>query len=104
MPDCVGLIMLAANFLSFPLITSGEKLCTVQSGLACCLFCTKGGWRCFCHFPPALAYNLHSPPANGKQGPIAEEISQTLLTNKNQGNLDQGHAHNITYKANVNSH
>jgi hypothetical protein len=28
------------------------------------------------------------PPSNGKQGPIPEEMSQTLLTNKNQGNLD----------------
>ncbi len=34
------------------------------------------------HFPPALAYNLFSPPANGKHGPIPEEMSQTLLTNK----------------------
>jgi hypothetical protein len=24
---------------------------------------------------PALAKNLHNPPANGKQGPIPEEIS-----------------------------
>ncbi len=32
--------------------------------------------------------NLHNPPANEKQGPIPEEISQTLLTNKEQGNLD----------------
>jgi hypothetical protein len=28
------------------------------------------------------------PPANGKQGLIPEEIYQTLLTNKKQGNLD----------------
>ncbi len=27
---------------------------------------TKSGRRCFCHFSPTLAYNLHSPPANGK--------------------------------------
>jgi hypothetical protein len=39
-------------------------------------------------FPPALAYNLHNPPANGKQGPIPEEILQILLTSKKQGNLD----------------
>jgi hypothetical protein len=32
--------------------------------------------------------NSHIPPANGKQGPIHEEIFQTLLTNKKQGNLD----------------
>jgi hypothetical protein len=39
-------------------------------------------------FRPALAYNLHNPPAKGKQGPIPEEIYHTLLTNKKQGNLD----------------
>ncbi len=39
------------------------------------------------HFPPALAYYLHNPPANGKQGPIPEEMSQSLLTIKNPGNL-----------------
>jgi hypothetical protein len=38
---------------------------------------------------------LHNPPANGKQGPIPEEMSQTLLTNKKQGNLIQAHADNI---------
>jgi hypothetical protein len=32
--------------------------------------------------------NLHNPPANGKQGPIPEKISQTLLINKKQGILD----------------
>jgi hypothetical protein len=32
---------------------------------------------------------MHNPPANGKQGPIPEEMSQTLLTIKKQGNLDQ---------------
>jgi hypothetical protein len=32
---------------------------------------------------------LHNPPANGKQGPIPEEIYQTLLTNKKQGNLNK---------------
>jgi hypothetical protein len=35
-----------------------------------------------------VVFVLHNPPANGKQGQIPEEISQTLLTNKNQGNLD----------------
>jgi hypothetical protein len=78
-------------FLSFPLITSGVYgNCSDKSGLACCLYCTKSGWHYICHFPPALAYNLHSPSANGKQGliPSAEEMSQNLLTNKKQGNLD----------------
>jgi hypothetical protein len=27
-------------------------------------------------------------PANGKQGPIPDEMSQSLLSNKKQGNLD----------------
>jgi hypothetical protein len=30
-----------------------------------------------------------------KQGPIPEEIYQTLLTNKKQGNLNQAHADDI---------
>jgi hypothetical protein len=34
-----------------------------------------------------LAENLPNPPANGKQGPIPEEIYQTLLTNKKKGKL-----------------
>jgi hypothetical protein len=37
---------------------------------------------------------LYNPPDNGKQGPILEEISQTLLTNKKQGNLEEVHANN----------
>jgi hypothetical protein len=52
------------------------------------MYCTKSGWRCIGRFTPMLAYNLHSPPATGKQAPIPEEIYQTLLTNKKQGNLD----------------
>jgi hypothetical protein len=36
----------------------------------------------FVIFNPALAYNLYSPPAKGMQGPIPEEMSLTLLTNK----------------------
>jgi hypothetical protein len=39
-------------------------------------------------FSTRVGVNLHNPRANGKQGPIPEEISQTLLTNKKQGNLD----------------
>jgi hypothetical protein len=31
---------------------------------------------------------MHNPKANGKQGLIPEEIYQTLLTNKKQGNLN----------------
>jgi hypothetical protein len=44
--------------------------------------------RCIGRLPPALAENLHNPPAYGKQGPIPEEICQTLLTKKKQENLD----------------
>ncbi len=36
-----------------------------------------------------VSENLHSPsPANGKHGSKHEEMSQTKLTNKKQGNLD----------------
>jgi hypothetical protein len=59
-----------------------------EDWLATCLYCTKSGLRCIGRFPPALASNFHSPPANGKQGLISEEMSQTLLTNNKQGNLD----------------
>jgi hypothetical protein len=48
------------------------------------LFGTKSDWRSICHFPQALAYHLHNPPANGKQGLITEGMFQTLLTNKKQ--------------------
>ncbi len=40
----------------------------IKSGLACCLNCTKRGWRCISHFPLALAYNLHSPQLMGSKG------------------------------------
>jgi hypothetical protein len=46
------------------------------------------GWRCIGRFPPALAKNMYNRSANGKQGPMHEEMSQTSLTNKKQGNLD----------------
>jgi hypothetical protein len=38
---------------------------------------------------------MHNPPANGKQGPIPEEMSHALLTNKKQGKLDYVHSANI---------
>jgi hypothetical protein len=49
-----------------------------------CLYSTKSGWHCNGCFPPALASNLHNPPTNGKQGPIPEEMSQTLLIKKSK--------------------
>jgi hypothetical protein len=33
-------------------------------------------------------YRILQALANGQQGPIPEEMFQTLLTNKKQGNLD----------------
>jgi hypothetical protein len=36
-------------------------------------------------FSLPLAYRLIKHTANEKQGPVPEEISQTLLTNKKQG-------------------
>jgi hypothetical protein len=35
-----------------------------------------------------VGLNLHNPSANGKQGQIHEEMFQTLVTKKKQGNLD----------------
>jgi hypothetical protein len=36
----------------------------------------------------SLVYNLQKPPTNGKQGLGPEEMSQTLLAGKKQGNYD----------------
>jgi hypothetical protein len=36
-------------------------------------------------FSSGVGVNLYNPPANGKQEPIPEEMSQTLQTNKKQG-------------------
>ncbi len=55
-----------------------------KSGLACCLYIALivvGGIL-------VVFLRLHKPPANGKQGQIPKEMSQILLTNKKQGNLD----------------
>ncbi len=82
MQVCDGLIMLAAYFCHSR-YSQVEYNCALIK-----VDCTDSGWRCICHFLPALAYNLISPPANGKQGLIPEEMSEILLTNKNQGNLD----------------
>jgi hypothetical protein len=35
-----------------------------------------------------MAQSLHHPTANGKQGPVREALSQTLLTNEKQGKID----------------
>ncbi len=90
----IVLLNVSCLFLSFPLITCGIELCIDDSGLACSLYCTKSGWRCIRIFL-VLAYNLHSLPANEKQGPTPEDNSQTLLANKKQGNLKQVYAANI---------
>jgi hypothetical protein len=39
-------------------------------------------------FAFGVAVKFAQPPANMKQVPIPEEMTQTLLTNKKQGNLD----------------
>jgi hypothetical protein len=57
-----------------------------------------------CHFPPALAYS-HSCTVLSSQSEARgdkKEMSQTLLTNKKQGDLDEVHTANII--ANVNLH
>jgi hypothetical protein len=51
-------------------------------------------------FLSGVGINLHNPPANGKQGPIPEEIYQALLTNKKQEN--QEHADNIITPTRIN--
>jgi hypothetical protein len=43
----------------------------------------KSDWRLI-KFSLLLAYCLQNPLANGKQGLMPEEMSQTLLTNKKQ--------------------
>ncbi len=69
-------------------------MCIDKNGLASFLYCIEVG-AAFCHFLLELAYSLHSPPANEKQEPPPEEVSQTLVTNKKQGNLDVVHSSNI---------
>ncbi len=44
----------------------------------------KSEWRLVSKFSLVLDYRLQNLPANGKQGPVPEEMSQTLLTNKKQ--------------------
>jgi hypothetical protein len=92
---CVGSPLWSdLNKLIFFVPTSGVKCSlTKVDWRKHWLYCTKSGWRCIGCFPPALAYNLYNPTTNGnffwgKQGPIHEEMSQTLLTNKKQGKLD----------------
>jgi hypothetical protein len=41
------------------------------------------------------AYSWKKSPANGKLGPVPEEMSQTLLNNKKQGKIDKIHTTNI---------
>jgi hypothetical protein len=38
-------------------------------------------------FTSSAGVKFHNPTANGKQGLMPEEIYETLLTNKKQGNL-----------------
>jgi hypothetical protein len=43
-------------------------------------------------FSSGVGVQFLQSPANGKQGPKSEEMSQTLLTNKKPGHLVQVHA------------
>jgi hypothetical protein len=46
-------------------------------------------------FHLSLAYRLQNLPPNWKQKPVPEKISETLLTNKKQGQLRPWDATNI---------
>ncbi len=62
-----------------------------------CLYCTESGLHCIGLFSPALPLKFaqSNPPANRKQGPIHEEIYQTLLTIRSRVSMDSVHAANI---------
>jgi hypothetical protein len=68
---CIGLIMLIPN--------NYNNRALLKSGFVAACIALRMVGAVIGHFPPALAYNLHSPPANGKQGSIPEEMSQPLL-------------------------
>ncbi len=73
-------------FLSFLLITSGDKCSLIKvDWLAACIAIRVVG--------AVLVFS--SGVGNGKQGPISEEMSQTLLTNKRQGKLEYVQGNNI---------
>jgi hypothetical protein len=54
----------------------------------CCWYCTKREWLALDWSFSSGVAGKYNHSASGKQGPIPEEMSQTLLTNKKQGNLD----------------
>ncbi len=68
---CIDLIMLA-TYRCHSRKSQVEDYCALIKVDRLAAYCTKSGWDCIGHFAPALAYNLHNPPANGKQGPILE--------------------------------
>jgi hypothetical protein len=53
------------------------------------------GQSCTSRFSLPLAYNLQIHPANGKQARVAEEIYQTLLSNRKPGHSDKVNATHI---------
>ncbi len=57
------------------------------------LFCTKSAWPFIGRF--GLCVKFAQSSSQWEKGLIPEEMSQTLLTNKKQGNLDQVHNDNI---------
>jgi hypothetical protein len=56
--------------------------------LAACISKSAEWLALYLSISSGVGENLHNPPANGKQGSIPEEMSQTLLTNKKLGKLD----------------
>jgi hypothetical protein len=49
----------------------------------------------YSNFSLPLAYNLQFPPANGKQARVAEEIYETLLSNRKPEHNDKLRAAHI---------
>jgi hypothetical protein len=66
-----------------------------KSGLACCLHFFLEWLALYFSFFSGVVVQFAQSSDYGKQGPIPAEMSQTLLTNKKQGNLDLVHAANI---------
>jgi hypothetical protein len=58
-----------------------------KSGLACCLYCIKWLALYWSFFTSGVSVKLAQSSSQWEARPI-QEMSQTLLTNKKQGNLD----------------
>ncbi len=53
---------------------------------SCCKVLTKNGWRCISKLPMLVDVASAKSPDNENQGPVPEEIYQTLLTIIKSGN------------------